>query len=147
MPVSEESCALCRGVSADGELGVVQVWEDSLWRVTVRGEGEVPGYGFLEPKRHVPHITDLEGEEARSLGVVLARTCRALREASRADLVYIYVFGGGLPHLHFHLVPHRRDDPMPVPVGAESPTSRGITSRPLREHALAAERLRSLLAS
>ncbi len=27
-----------------------------------------------------------------------------MREASRAPLVYAYVFGGGIPHLHVHLV-------------------------------------------
>jgi diadenosine tetraphosphate (Ap4A) HIT family hydrolase len=33
-----------------------------------------------------------------------------LRDVTGADLVYVYVFGGGIPHLHLHLAPHRNDD-------------------------------------
>ena len=33
-----------------------------------------------------------------------------MREVTGADLVYIYVFGGGVPHLHLHLAPHREGD-------------------------------------
>jgi len=73
-------------------------------------ESEVLGFAYLEPHRHIPHITDLDGPEAASLGEVLARTTSALRMATGAELVYIYVFGGGVPHLHLHLASHRTGD-------------------------------------
>lgn len=112
MTVSDVTCALCRGTDGDKELGRVQVWEDELWRLTTSSEGELLGFSYLEPKRHVPYITDLDGEEARTFGQVLGRTTRALKAATRADLVYVYVFGGGIPHLHVHLAPHREGDPL-----------------------------------
>ncbi|MGA7847425.1 MAG: HIT family protein [Thermoplasmata archaeon] len=112
MDSPQASCILCRGASGDTELGRVQVWEDSLWRLSMATEGEVPGFSYLEPKRHVPHITDLEGEEARTLGSTLALVTRALKEAAEAEVVYVYVFGGGIPHLHLHLAPHRAGDPL-----------------------------------
>jgi diadenosine tetraphosphate (Ap4A) HIT family hydrolase len=59
----------------------------------------------LEPKRHVPYITDLDGREARTLGIVLGRTSRVLKEVTGAELVYVLVFGGHIPHLHLHLSP------------------------------------------
>jgi diadenosine tetraphosphate (Ap4A) HIT family hydrolase len=71
---------------------------------------EVPGFSYLEPKRHIPYITDLDGEEARTFGEVLARVTSVLRQETGAELVYIYVFGGGVPHLHVHLAPHRAND-------------------------------------
>ncbi len=71
---------------------------------------EVPGFAYLEPKRHITDVTKLDGEEARTLGVVLGRSANVLRETTHADLVYLYVFGGTIPHLHFHLAPHVRDD-------------------------------------
>src|SRR5690349_3191689 len=107
---SQQNCILCRGAAGDQELGVVQVWEDPYWRMTTSFDAEVLGFSYLEPKRHIPYITDLDGEEARTLGKVLARLTTALREATGAQLVYIYVFGGGVPHLHFHLAPHREGD-------------------------------------
>jgi diadenosine tetraphosphate (Ap4A) HIT family hydrolase len=104
------ACVICRGPAGDPELGRVQVWEDPIWRLTMATEGEVAGFSYLEPKRHVPHITDLEGDEARTLGPVLSLVTRALKEATGAEVVYVYVFGGGIPHLHLHLAPHRDGD-------------------------------------
>ena len=87
-----------------------RVWEDSLWRLTVSLDSEVEGFAYLEPKRHISNITDLDGEEARAFGEVLANVSRALRDATDSELVYVYIFGGSVPHLHIHLAPHRSGD-------------------------------------
>jgi diadenosine tetraphosphate (Ap4A) HIT family hydrolase len=55
-------------------------------------------------------VTDLVGMEAATLGEVLARTTRALRDATGSQVVYVYVFGEGISHLHIHLAPHRSGD-------------------------------------
>lgn len=106
----QANCILCRGASADAELRRVEVWRDELWRLTASLVAEVPGFCYLEPVRHVPHITDLEGREAATFGVVLSRVSAALKQATGAELVYVYVFGGGIPHLHVHLAPHTEGD-------------------------------------
>jgi diadenosine tetraphosphate (Ap4A) HIT family hydrolase len=103
-------CPICRGPAADAEMLRTQVWEDPLWRLTVSLSSEVPGFAFLEPKRHIPYITDLDGAEAATLGAVLAQATAALRAETGAELVYVYIFGGGIPHLHIHLAPHRAGD-------------------------------------
>jgi diadenosine tetraphosphate (Ap4A) HIT family hydrolase len=158
MSGSETACLLCRGPAGDPELDRVQVWEDAYWRLTTVTEGEVVGFSYLEPKRHVPHITDLEGEEARTLGPVLAKVTRALRVATDAELVYIYVFGGGIPHLHLHLGPHRKGDALNerlirgevtethLPSGATSFVSKEFPPLPVGVHTRALERLHQLLA-
>jgi diadenosine tetraphosphate (Ap4A) HIT family hydrolase len=110
MTNKNSECVICRGVEGDAELQRFQVWEDRLWRLTVSLDAEVLAFSYLEPKRHIPHVTDLDGEEARTFGEVLARVSRALQEETGAELVYIYIFGGGVPHLHVHLAPHRPDD-------------------------------------
>jgi diadenosine tetraphosphate (Ap4A) HIT family hydrolase len=148
---------LCRGLSGDSELGRVQVWEDAIWRLTVASEGEVAGFSYLEPKRHVPHITDLEGEEAQSLGSVLALVTRALKEATGAAVVYMYVFGDGIPHLHIHLAPHRSGDALNdrmirgevtetrLPSGATALVSKEFPALPESAHAEVRERLCRIL--
>ncbi len=150
-------CILCKGTDGDAVLGRVQVWEDSLWRLTTCLEGEVLGLSYLEPKRHVPYVTDLDGEEARTFGGVLARTSRALREATGAEVVYVYVFGDGIPHFHVHLAPHRKGDALndqmirgevvetPLPTGATSIVSRDFPPLPRSEHDRVRERLRRAL--
>jgi diadenosine tetraphosphate (Ap4A) HIT family hydrolase len=107
---SKSECVLCRGPAGDAELQRIQVWEDSLWRLTVSLDAEILAFSYLEPKRHIPHITDLDGDEARTLGEVLARVSRVLQKETGAELVYVYIFGGGVPHLHVHLAPHRPGD-------------------------------------
>ena len=103
-------CILCRGAQADAELGRIQVWEDALWRLTISLDAEVAGFAYLEPKRHIPHITELDEQEAITFGATLARVSRVLKEETGAALIYVYIFGGGVPHLHVHLAPHREGD-------------------------------------
>src|SRR5687767_14266341 len=105
---SQLECVLCRGVAGDAELQRIQVWEDSLWRLTVSLDAEILAFSYLEPKRHIQHITDLNGDEARTFGEVIARVSRVLQEETSAE--YVSIFGGGGPHMHVHLAPHRAGD-------------------------------------
>jgi diadenosine tetraphosphate (Ap4A) HIT family hydrolase len=151
-------CVLCRGTDGDAELDRIEVWRDEQWRLTISLGSEVPGFGYLEPLRHIPHITDLDGPEATSLGEVLARTANALRTVTGAELVYMYVFGGGVPHLHLHLAPHRTGDALNtqlirgeieeehLPSGATRITSREFPPLPEAELRAVADRIRVLLA-
>lgn len=158
MAVPAPECVLCRAEQGDAELNRVEVWRDDLWRLTISLESEVPGFAYLEPHRHIPHITDLDGPEAASLGAVLAKTTGALREATNAELVYIYVFGGGVPHLHLHLAPHRSGDALNtqlikgevveerLPSGAGRITSKEFPPLPEAELRAIAARVRKSLA-
>jgi diadenosine tetraphosphate (Ap4A) HIT family hydrolase len=158
MALPDPECILCRGRDGDAELNVVEVWRDDLWRLTMSLESEVRGFGYLEPHRHIPHITDLDGPEAASVGTVLAKMTRALQAATGAELVYIYVFGGGVPHLHLHLAPHRTGDALNtqlirgevteerLPSGAGRITSREFPPLPENELRAIAARVRKSLA-
>jgi len=152
-------CAICRGPAGDAEMFRVQVWEDERWRLTVSLLSEVPGFAYLEPKRHIPHITDLDGEEAHTCGEVIARTSRALKEETGAELVFVYVFGGGIPHLHVHLAPHREGDALNtqivrgefeeqrLPSGVTVYSSKEFPPLPEAELRAVAERVRGRLAA
>jgi diadenosine tetraphosphate (Ap4A) HIT family hydrolase len=153
-------CALCRGPASDAELNRVEVWSDELWRLSTSVGPRDPtlGFSYLEPKRHVPHIEDLDGAEAATFGVVIARCCRALKDATGAELVYVYVFGGGIPHLHVHLAPHTEGDALndallkgelelqPLPSGATAYLSKDYPALPPEECVAVAERVREILA-
>jgi diadenosine tetraphosphate (Ap4A) HIT family hydrolase len=154
-----QKCILCRGAEADQELGVLQVWEDRYWRMTTSLDAEVLAFSYLEPKRHIPHITDLDGEEARTFGAVLAQLTTALREETGAELVYVYVFGGGVPHLHLHLAPHRTGDALNTQIirgefteekldsGVTRYVSKDFPPLPVEEQRAAALRVQQRLAS
>jgi diadenosine tetraphosphate (Ap4A) HIT family hydrolase len=156
-PIAAPDCAICRGAAGDPELDRIQVWEDGLWRLSMATSGYTTGFAYLEPKRHIPHITDLDGDEAATTGAVLARVTTALREASGAELVWVYVFGGGIAHLHVHLAPHREGDALnsqiirgavveeKLPSGAGRITSRDFTDLPREEIRSVIERTREKL--
>jgi diadenosine tetraphosphate (Ap4A) HIT family hydrolase len=108
--MTTSDCPMCRGTAADEELERIEVWQDPHWRLTVSLSSEVAGFAYLEPRRHIRYITELDGPEAATFGPAMARTTRALKDATGAELVYVYIFGGGIPHLHVHLAPHRSGD-------------------------------------
>ncbi len=103
-------CLICAGSRGDDELRRVEVWRDPLWRLSTSITAPVVGSSTLEPLRHIAHVTDLDGEEAATLGAVLARVARTLREVTRAELVYVNVLGERIAHPHFDLAPHRTGD-------------------------------------
>jgi len=88
-----EECMLCRPEIADAFFTRVRLWEDEHWRLSAVLQGAILGFAHLETRRHIPFITDLDGPEAATLGLVLARATRVLREAAGAELTYVYVFG------------------------------------------------------
>jgi Diadenosine tetraphosphate (Ap4A) hydrolase and other HIT family hydrolases len=153
----EQRCVLCAGAAGDPELLREGVWEDRLWRLSMSVEGYTTGFGYLEPKRHVPHVEDLDGEEAATFGTVLARVAGILKEASGAERAWVYVFGGGVPHLHVHLAPHRGGDALngamirgeladePLSNGAHRLVSREFPELPEDEIRAVIERTRALL--
>ena len=63
------------------------------------------GYLVVEPKRHVAGLGDLTDDEASSMGRLVNRCARALKDVAGADHVYSFVFGHGVPHLHVVLAP------------------------------------------
>jgi diadenosine tetraphosphate (Ap4A) HIT family hydrolase len=139
-------CQICQGADGDSELLREQTWEDELWRLSTATCGEVAGFSYLEPKRHISDITALDGQEAETLGPVIARVSAPLRRAAGAELVYVYVFGGGVPHLHIHLAPHRDGDALSTamirgeftitefPSGAQQFVSKDYPQLPERQH-------------
>ena len=154
-------CVLCRGVEGDRELGRVQVWEDDLWRLTtsVHPTETARGFSFLEPKRHVTDITSLDGDEAVTFGRVIGKVTTALKEVTGAELVYVYVFGGHIDHLHLHLAPHTEGDSLndsmirgefveePLPSGAVAVISEDFPPVPEHELRGTAEMIRDRLAA
>jgi diadenosine tetraphosphate (Ap4A) HIT family hydrolase len=150
-------CVLCDPARAQRELLRATVWEDAVWRLSTTLFGAVPGFSYLEPKRHVPHITDLAGAETTTFGRTIARVAAALKAATGAELIYLYVFGGGVPHLHVHLAPHHEGDALstalvrgelilePQPNGTTLVRSKDFPPRPHAELRAAADAIREQL--
>lgn len=105
-------CLICAGDVGDVELGRLRVWEDDLWRVSTSLIAPISGFSYVEPKRHIPYITDLDGAEATTLGAVLSTTSRVIKAITGAEYVFVNVFGERIAHLHFNLAPHISGGPL-----------------------------------
>lgn len=152
-------CVICRGTDGDDELDRVEVWRDAHWRLSMSRHGPTLGFAYLEPLRHIPYLADLNGREAATFGPAIARASAALRQAADARLVYAYVFGGGIPHLHVHLAPNAPDGVLnttlirgeveehELPSGATEFISRDHPDLPQELVATVIERMRELMAS
>ena len=151
-------CALCRREDGDPELDRVEVWRDEHWRLTMSLSTPIRAFAYLEPIRHIPYLADLDGPEAATFGPAVARASAVVREASGAPLVYAYVFGGGIPHLHVHLAANLPDGALntaiiagevqerKLPSGATEITSLDHPDLPEAEVASVIERARELMA-
>ena len=105
--MTDSDCPLCSGQEMDAALMRTEVWSDDLWRLTTANVSEVAGFSYLEPRRHISDITQLNGDEAATFGDTIARASAAIKDATGADLVFAYIYGDSVPHLHVHLAPHR----------------------------------------
>lgn len=115
------------------------------------------GFAYLEPLRHIPYLADLDGPEAATFASALARASAVLRQATGARLVYAYVFGGGIPHLHVHLAPNTPEgvlntalisgeiEERKLPSGATEIISKDHPDLPQDELAAVIERVRELM--
>jgi diadenosine tetraphosphate (Ap4A) HIT family hydrolase len=151
------SCVICRGPEGDEELDRLEVWRDAGWRLTMARRGSTLGFAYLEPIRHIPYLADLDGGEAANFGAVIARASATLREASGAKLVYAFVFGDGVPHLHIHLAPNIPEGVLntslvngavemrPLPSGATEIVSLDHPDLPAEELNAVIERVRELV--
>lgn len=104
-----KKCAIC-DQRADREFKRVEVWSNERWRLTTSTYKAVKGFCYLEPKRHIEYITELDGTEADEFGRIMAVVTSAIKKAFDAKLVYIYIYGEHIPHLHVHLAPHKEGD-------------------------------------
>lgn len=115
---SQKDCALCE--SAGGE----QVWQDDRCRVirVQEREGEdYPGYCRVVWHAHVREMSDLPAMDRQHLMHVVHAVETMVRELYRPDKINLASLGNLTPHLHWHVIPRRNDDPsFPAPIWAQA---------------------------
>ena len=102
-------CDICNG-NADSIFKRKVIWSNERWRLSLSSYQAVKGFSYLEPVEHIESIDKLDEELSREFGLLLAKFTRVLKEVLRVKLVYIYIFGDHIPHLHAHLAPHSEGD-------------------------------------
>jgi histidine triad (HIT) family protein len=106
---TDADCFICRKHRGEIHIPGGAIAEDDL---VYAGHAQIRpgqttaylGYLMAEPKRHVTGLQFLSDDEARALGLWVARLSRALVAVERADHVYAFVLGDQVAHVHVHVV-------------------------------------------
>lgn len=109
--MSQPDCVACRGAwpaphlrIADCGLTVAYLHEDQFFE----------GWTVLVLKRHATELFHLTEEERRRLIEEVSAVGEVLSKQYRANKINYELLGNQLPHIHWHVIPRRPNDPAPL---------------------------------
>jgi len=117
-------CQICQRETAPDEPLGGWIVRTELWSACVADGFEVPGWLFLQLRRHAEGPMALAPEEASELGRLLVDLSAAIQTATGAERVYLLAFGELFPHFHVLLAPRMPMAP-PEHTGAHLFLNRG----------------------
>jgi len=102
-------CIICRKHRGQVTVAGGPIYEDplifishaQLWGAETE---HYLGHLFIEPKRHVAELADLNEAEAQAIGLFTTRLAQALMDTEGAEHIYTFVIGDGVPHVHVHVI-------------------------------------------
>lgn len=109
MTARHSDCAFC-AVDVDSAPARERAHLTSHWRVTAH-RSALPGWMLLIPRRHIESLSELTGDEASELGLLLRDAARVQAAEFDALKTYVMQFAEGVKHAHFSLAPRRADLP------------------------------------
>lgn len=102
----DETCPLCARELSHDEPPGAWVLRSGLWSAGVMEGFEVPGWLFLQLRRHAEGPMAMATDEAAELGGLLVELTGAIQAVTGAEKVYVVAYGEAFPH--FHLLLHPR---------------------------------------
>jgi diadenosine tetraphosphate (Ap4A) HIT family hydrolase len=100
-----EGCEICHRESTDAEPPGGWVLRTAWWSACVAAGFEVPGWLFLELRRHAEGPMGLDDDEASELGILIRQLSEAIERVTGAERVYLVAYGELFPHFHVLLSP------------------------------------------
>jgi Diadenosine tetraphosphate (Ap4A) hydrolase and other HIT family hydrolases len=109
-----EDCFLCQKHKGIINLDGLKIYEDEhvfIYHLDPK-EGQVYlGYIFIELKRHIGGLEDMNDEEACAVGRMLQRVSFVYKNNFDIEHIYSHVIGNNIPHLHIHIIPRYKGAP------------------------------------
>lgn len=96
-------CQFCQNQQGTVPFAGGALYADELVYASHYSHGEEPiylGHLVVQTRRHVPTFAELTDAEAQSIGLLITRLSRALKECVGAERTYVVFFGEVVPHLH-----------------------------------------------
>jgi diadenosine tetraphosphate (Ap4A) HIT family hydrolase len=108
--VSAEGCPTCMGEFSDPARKIVELATSVLY---LADDQFFPGWCLLVLKRHATELWQLAPAERSALMDEVTRVAQALAAVFDAVKMNYELLGNQVPHIHWHLIPRRADDPAP----------------------------------
>ncbi|MEH7223551.1 HIT family protein [Bacillus sp. JJ1566] len=109
-----EDCFICKKHKSLIQTAGETIYEDDyvyVGHIDQNGEDSYLGHIIIDLKRHAPTLADMNMEEAKAFGMIMARVSKGLKETEKAEHIYSFVSGNAVPHLHMHIVPRYPNTP------------------------------------
>ena len=112
----DSTCPFCLIVQKE-DSDTREVYRDGQTVAFFPTEPAVLGHTLIVPRRHVPVIWELRDAEAEHVGRLISRMSRVIVETVEAEGLNVIQSNGNaatqsVDHVHFHLVPRWKGDPL-----------------------------------
>lgn len=139
---STVQCPLCTKWHDEPDLRVAELGRSY---VILNRDQFFPGYCFVIAKEHVTELFHLDPATRAAVIEEVNAVAAAVAGAFKPDKVNYELLGNMVPHMHWHIVPRFRTDPLwPRPIWAEPHDEVMLTAEEYAERILL---IRSLLLS
>lgn len=108
-----DDCVFCSIV--DGDERAYRVYEDEQTLAFLDVNAIADGHTLVIPRRHHPHLTDMDDEETAAMFTTVRRVASAIESAIDPDGINVFQSNGRAAgqdvfHVHAHVVPRYADD-------------------------------------
>ena len=100
---------MCESLEKDRHL-VFYETENSIGKLNP--DQYFPGYSFVVFKRHETELYSLDDQDRRTFLEDMSFVAKALALTFQPDKMNYELLGNGQPHMHWHLIPRYRSDPL-----------------------------------
>jgi diadenosine tetraphosphate (Ap4A) HIT family hydrolase len=109
--MNNEPCKACVGTWPDRDRFIADC---GLTQAYLHDDQFFPGWTVLVLKRHATELFHLSRDERSRLIEEVSEVAAVLAHTWQAVKINYELLGNQLPHIHWHLIPRRPDDPAPL---------------------------------
>ena len=109
LPGLEEGCWICENLHQPKDL---VLYESKTSLAKLNPDQLFRGYTFLTLKWHQEELHNLSTRDRKSFLEDMSRVGTSLAAALKPDKMNYELLGNAQPHLHWHIVPRYKTDPM-----------------------------------
>jgi len=102
-------CSMCTKWDDEPDLRIAELEQ---CRVLLNRDQFFPGYTFVFTRNHMTELFHLDRERRIAVMEEVTAVASALNTVFKPDKINYELIGNMVPHMHWHLVPRFRDDPL-----------------------------------